>query len=106
MSDAAAPGLVQWEYLELTRKTESFLLNDLNQMGAEGWELVAVLHHRELKLGESLVWTAIMKRPKGLRPAAAPSAEAAAAAPAESEELEMIDIFDVEDGPQGSGGTP
>lgn len=63
------PAVVKWEYMELTRKTEAFLLNDMNQLGDEGWELVTVLYRREAKMGESYCWTAIMKRPRtGDRP--------------------------------------
>jgi hypothetical protein len=63
------PAITKWEYMELTRKTEAFLLNDMNQLGEEGWELVTVLQRREAKMGESYSWTAIMKRPRiGDRP--------------------------------------
>jgi len=64
MSDAAsAPAVPQWEYMELSRKTEAYLLNDLNDLGKAGWELVTVLYHRDVKMGESWSWTAFLKRP-------------------------------------------
>ena len=51
----------KWEYMELTRKTESYLLSEINEFGQHGWELVSVTHGKDLK-GE-LSWTAFLKRP-------------------------------------------
>ena len=51
----------KWEYMELTRKTESYLLSEINDCGQQGWELVSVTHGKDLK-GE-LSWTAFLKRP-------------------------------------------
>ena len=51
----------KWEYMELTRKTESYLLSEINEFGQHGWELVSVTHGKDLK-GE-LNWTAFLKRP-------------------------------------------
>jgi hypothetical protein len=51
----------RWEYMSLVRKTETTLVNDLNQIGQEGWELAAIVHGRDAK-GE-LCWTAFLKRP-------------------------------------------
>jgi len=69
MSDAApAAAVSQWEYLELTRKTESYLLSDLNDLGKAGWELVTILYHRDIKMGESWSWTAFLKRPTAGQP--------------------------------------
>lgn len=53
----------RWEYAELTRSTETFLLHDLNEKGQDGWELVSVIQGKDRK-GE-LTWTAFMKRPCG-----------------------------------------
>ncbi len=54
----------KWEYMELTRKTEAYLINELNQLGEEGWELVGVFYHKEAKaITEAWCWTAFMKRP-------------------------------------------
>ncbi len=56
--------LAQWQYMTLTRRTESFLIKDLNDAGKEGWELVSITYHREVKgQGETMCWTAFMKRP-------------------------------------------
>ena len=54
----------KWEYMEITRKTEAFLVGDMNQLGAEGWELVSVVKHRDGKgISEFWSWTAFLKRP-------------------------------------------
>jgi hypothetical protein len=54
----------QWEYMEITRKTEAFLVGDMNQLGAEGWELVSVIQHQDGKgMSEFASWTAFLKRP-------------------------------------------
>jgi hypothetical protein len=54
----------KWEYMEVTRKTEAFLVGEMNELGAEGWELVSVVKHRDGKgISEFLTWTAFLKRP-------------------------------------------
>ena len=51
----------KWEYMEVTRKTERFLLNDLNDAGQHGWELVSTAYGHSRSGEES--WTAFLKRP-------------------------------------------
>lgn len=51
----------KWEYNEVTRKTETFLLNDLNDAGQHGWEAMTVIHWKD-RSGEDR-WTAFFKRP-------------------------------------------
>ncbi len=51
----------KWECMELTRKTETYLVIDLNKEGQQGWELVSVIHDKNSK-GE-MTWTAFLKRP-------------------------------------------
>jgi hypothetical protein len=104
MSDAApAAAVSQWEYIELTRKTESYLLNDLNDLGRAGWELVTVLYHRDIKMGESWSWTAFLKRPTTGQPQVGAAVGRAAALepepclqPADAEG-EVLEIFEVEE---------
>jgi hypothetical protein len=75
----------RWEYRELTRKTEGYLLNEPNELGQSGWELVSVIKHREIRpgSGEASFWTAFIKRPHaGQVPAAVADHQAAAPAPA------------------------
>lgn len=77
-----------WEYTSLTRKSESYLVKDLNEFGKEGWELVSTTYHKDMK--GNLVWTAIVKRPCTGAPVAAATETAAgaeaAAAPAPAAE--------------------
>ncbi len=72
----------KWEYMELTRKTESFMINDLNELGQSGWELVAISNHKDSKsgLGGSDCWTAFLKRPHSPNSQAPPVHEKAAPA--------------------------
>ncbi len=55
----------KWEYIEITRKTEGFLINDLNDLGKEGWELVTVMFHKLAGggMGSADAWMAFLKRP-------------------------------------------
>jgi hypothetical protein len=69
-----------WENQLITRKTESALLIELNAMGQEGWELVAVLYYKDLK--GVMCWTAFVKRPATGAPPKAGAAVAAVSASA------------------------
>lgn len=51
----------KWEYMELTRKTETYLVDEMNDLGQQGWELVSTSHGKDRK-GE-WGWTAFLKRP-------------------------------------------
>jgi len=51
----------RWEYLAVTRRTETSLEKELNQLGRSGWELVSVDHGKDLK--GIVAWIAFMKRP-------------------------------------------
>jgi hypothetical protein len=108
MPDAElASAVVKWEFMEFTRKTESYLINELNQFGELGWELASVIHRRDPKMGESYVWTAFLKRPKSGSSEAADAAKVSAvlqpspvletAKSGDGPELEIIDIFDVKE---------
>jgi hypothetical protein len=90
-----------WEYMELSRKTETYLVGDLNDLGKEGWELVTVLFRRDIKMGESYYWTAFVKRLCTDRRPSKPIDEQAAVAAASAEEEEVFEIFEVaaEEGP-------
>jgi hypothetical protein len=84
-----------WEYMEISRKTETYLVGDLNDLGKEGWELVTVLFRRDIKMGESYYWTAFVKRLCTDRPPSKPVGEQAAAQGAAAEEEEVFEIFEV-----------
>ena len=51
----------KWEYIELTRKTEAYLLEEINEIGQQGWELVSVFNGKDRK--SDTVWIAFLKRP-------------------------------------------
>ena len=53
----------RWEYSVITRSTEAFLINDLNERGQEGWELATATCGKDRK-GENQ-WIAFLKRPCG-----------------------------------------
>ncbi len=97
----------RWEYMEITRKTEGYLINDMNEFGDLGWDVVSITFHKAAKssLGESMVWTAFMKRPHVLQPheaAATPdatpqAAPQAAAEPARDPNARQIEASDSEE---------
>ena len=57
---------LQWEYMELGRKTEGYLVNELNDLGQQGWELVSVSFQKDIKsgMGGGSSWIAFLKRPR------------------------------------------
>jgi len=71
----------RWEYMELTRKTQAYLINELSELGQIGWELVTVSKHREARAGsgEAWFWTAFVKRPQAAHVAAISPQETTAA---------------------------
>ncbi len=99
----------RWEYKELTRKTEEFLVNDLNEHGKLGWDLVSVSYSKAAKsgLGEAFVWTAFLKRPLVHHPGDPPPETTAGAAETAKPSVEPKaepaaeetdpDIFDLQD---------
>jgi hypothetical protein len=71
--------------MELTRKTQAYLISELTELGQSGWELVSVTKHKEARAGsgEAWFWTAFLKRPHaGQAPAVPEQERAAAPAPA------------------------
>ncbi len=67
----------RWEYMSLSRKTESYLAQELVGLGQEGWELVTVNYARGKK--EEMFWTAFLKRPAGAHAASGAAHEATSA---------------------------
>ena len=96
----------KWEYMELTRKTEGYLVNELNDLGQAGWELVSVSFQKDVKsgLGSGSSWIAFLKRPclgelrklptsEKTRDVAAPASKTTAKLDAE----DAADIFGIEE---------
>jgi hypothetical protein len=71
-----------WEYRSYSKQSETYLLQELNEAGKEGWDLVAANFSKDLK--GNWTWTAILKRPLETTARAASAAPAAksSAAPA------------------------
>ena len=67
--------------MELTRKTQAYLINELNELGQIGWELVSITKHKEARAGsgEAWFWTAFVRRPLAAHAPSAPAREKAAA---------------------------
>lgn len=87
-----------WEYLSINRKTDEFLITDLNELGKQGWELVSASFNKDLKgVAATFSWTAILKRP--LVPHPAPTGATPEQTPAPPEAPRVFDnepeIFDV-----------
>jgi hypothetical protein len=51
----------RWEYMFLTRRSELALQDELNAVGQQGWELVAVEYYKDAK--GIMGWIAFLKRP-------------------------------------------
>jgi hypothetical protein len=51
----------RWDNSVISRRSETALLNEVNQAGQQGWEMVTVMYYKDRK-GEML-WTAFLKRP-------------------------------------------
>ena len=65
----------RWEYMSISRKTNSYLAQELNALGQDGWELVTINYARGKK--EEMFWTAFLKRPTVGHPAPGTAQEAA-----------------------------
>lgn len=88
----------RWEYMSISRKTDSYLAGELNILGQEGWELVTINYARGKK--EEMFWTAFLKRPAigAVAPGAAHHAAAAETSSDESRRVpaESLQGFDVD----------
>ena len=72
-------GQQKWEHLVLTRKSETYLVSEVNLLGQEGWEMVSVFYYKDMK--GLWCWTGFLKRPcTGLAPAAAGTEKASSPA--------------------------
>ncbi len=71
-----------WEYMSITRKTEDFLVTELNEAGELGWEMVAAAYRKDTKsVAGTYCWTALLKRPLVPHGQPKPSESAIGAAP-------------------------
>ncbi len=77
MKTAIVHSQQKWEHVAILRKTEGVLVEEMNVLGEEGWQLVSVIHFKDPK--GAMTWIAFLKRPKTGQAVKAPSAEAGAA---------------------------
>jgi hypothetical protein len=69
----------KWEHLALTRKSDTYLISEINLLGQEGWEMVTALYYKDAK--GLMCWTGFLKRPcTGQSPAPAGNAAGPSAA--------------------------
>jgi hypothetical protein len=81
MKTAIVHSQQKWEHMAILRKVEATLVEEMNVLGEEGWQLVSTDYFKDAK--GVMTWIAFLKRPKTGQPAKAPSAEAGVQAPAE-----------------------
>lgn len=55
----------------MTRRSESYLVDEMNKEGQNGWELVNVLYYKDPK--GNMAWTAFLKRPAAQHAPATPT---------------------------------
>jgi len=72
----------RWEYLSMSRRTDSYLAAELNKLGQSGWELVSIIYGKDSK-GEWF-WNAFLKRPAAHRPGETTTQEKAASSQSQS----------------------
>jgi hypothetical protein len=78
MKTAVIHAQQKWEHVAIERKGEAMLVEEMNALGEEGWQLVSVFYFKDPK--GTMTWIAFLKRPKTGQAVKAPSAEAGAAA--------------------------
>lgn len=77
MKTAIVHAQQKWEHTAVTRKTESVLVDEINVLGEQGWELVSTEYFKDPK--GVMTWIAYLKRPK-VPGASKPHADASASA--------------------------
>ena len=76
MKTAIVHAQQKWEHVAISRKGEAMLVEEMNALGDEGWQLVSVFYFKDPK--GTMTWIAFLKRPKTGQAAKAPSTESAA----------------------------
>ncbi len=78
MKTAIVHAQQKWEHIAVTRKTETVLVDEINQLGEEGWELVSTEYFKDPK--GVMTWIAYLKRPKVAAATKPPAGATASAA--------------------------
>jgi hypothetical protein len=76
MKTAVVQAQQKWETKAITRKTDSVLAEEMNELGEHGWEMVTAFYYKDAQ--GNMTWTAFLKRPKIPQAAKGPSHAAAA----------------------------
>jgi hypothetical protein len=79
MKTAIVHAQQKWEHLAVSRKAEATLVEEMNVLGEEGWQLVSVYYFKDPK--GVMTWIAFLKRPKtgqAVKPSAAAATETSA----------------------------
>ena len=76
MKTAIVHAQQKWEAVAISRKTEAMLVEEMNELGEQGWEMVSASYDKDAK--GTMTWTAFLKRPKIPQAAKGPSPAAAA----------------------------
>ena len=84
MKTAVVQAQQKWETMAVTRKTDSVLAEEMNELGEHGWELVTAFHYKDAQ--GNMTWTAFMKRPKSPQAAKGAPDTVSAAAPGKGPE--------------------
>jgi len=84
MKTAIVHAQQKWEHVAITRKGEAMLVEEMNALGEEGWQLVSVFYFKDPK--GTMTWIAFLKRPKTGQSPKTPSAEPAAVAAGQTPE--------------------
>jgi len=79
MKTAIVHAQQKWEHLAMSRRSDAMLVEEMNEFGEQGWQMVTALYYQDPK--GVMTWTAFLKRPKIPQAAKGPSPAAAAEAP-------------------------
>ena len=97
MTDVAAQAPPKWEYRFLVKQTDRQMLLELNHIGRDGWEAIALSYDKDLK--GVMNWTCWLKRPSGAwSEAGAKAVTASADATTETRKPGDVPGFDLPDG--------
>jgi hypothetical protein len=61
MKTAVVQAQQRWEHTYVNRKSETSLVESMNELGQQGWELVTAAYYKDAK--GLMCWTALLKRP-------------------------------------------
>jgi hypothetical protein len=81
MKTAIVHAQQKWEHQAISRRTDAMLVEEMNELGDQGWQMVSAHYYQDPK--GAMTWTAFLRRPKS--PQAGRAAPAATAAESEGQ---------------------